>query len=110
MPAKNLDYCFELEKELTRLREHFEYFKDSEPKELLDWARFFQKWGQRASDNGLAWVVPYVRLANMMVTDLSGKQPPKGAFDLILRAMRGAQRDMQREVDELQRPSMLMSA
>jgi hypothetical protein len=58
----------------------------------------------------LAWVVPYVRLANMMVTDLSGKQPPKGAFDLILRAMRGAQRDMQREVDELQRPSMLMSA
>jgi hypothetical protein len=110
MPAKNLKYCFELEKELTRLREHFEYFKDSEPKELLDWARFFQKWGQRASDNGLAWVWPYVRLATMMVTDLSGNQPPKGAFDLILRAMRGAQRDIQREVDQLQRASLLMSA
>ncbi len=43
MIPNQLKSCIELEKELFRLKEHFEYFKDSEPKELVDWALYFQK-------------------------------------------------------------------
>ncbi len=102
MIPNQLKSCVELEKELFRLKEHFEYFKDSEPKELLDWALYFQKWGKRVSNQGLSWVRPYLELANLMVSSLSGRRAPAGAFDLMLRAMRGAQRDMQREIDQLQ--------
>ena len=102
MPTANLKSCQDLEMELFRLKEHFEYFEDSNPKELLDWARYFQKWGRRATDQGLTWVRPYLELATLMVSNLSGSKAPAGAFDLLVRAMRGAQRDIQREIDQIQ--------
>jgi hypothetical protein len=102
MSTANLKSCQELEMELFRLKEHFEYFEDSNPKELLDWARYFQKWGRRATDQGLTWVRPYLELATLMVSNLSGSKAPAGAFDLLVRAMRGAQRDIQREIDQIQ--------
>jgi len=102
MMTNQLKACQDLENELFRLKEHFEYFKDSEPKELMDWARYFQKWGKRASNQGLSWVRPYMELASMMVTNLGGAKASSGSFDLMLRAMRGAHRDIQREIDQLQ--------
>ncbi len=54
------------------------------------------------SNQGLTWVRPYWELANLMVSNRGGRRAPQGAFDLMLRAMRGAQRDIQREVDQLQ--------
>ena len=108
MMNNQLKSCQELEKELFRLKEHFEYFQDSDPKELVDWALYFQKWGKRVSNQGLTWVRPYLELANLMVSNLGGRRAPAGAFDLMLRAMRGAQRDMQREIDQMQRQRMLV--
>jgi hypothetical protein len=102
MITNQLNDFQDLERELFRLKEHFEYFQDSDPKELVDWALYFQQWANRASHQGLTWVRPYLELANLMVSNLGGRRAPAGAFDLMLRAMRGAQRDMRREIDQLQ--------
>ena len=108
MPFNQLESYRELDRELARLKTHFEYFQNAEPGDLVDWAVYFRKWAERAQDLELEWAEPYARLAGMVVKGLTGSRPPREAFDLLIRGMRGAQMDIQRQVERTLRQRSLV--
>jgi hypothetical protein len=99
MPVKNFEIILELDNQLTRLRTHYDYFEGSDAKEVLEWARFFQRWTKFASNQGLSWVKPHLQQANFLVSEFSGRKPTAQAYEILQRVMREAAEDLRSEVE-----------
>ena len=100
MPPKNSEMILELDHQLTRLRTHYDYFEGAEAKEVLEWARFFQRWAKFAAGQGLSWVKPHLQQANFLVSEFSGRKPTPRAYDILKRVMQEAADDLSGEIQQ----------
>ncbi len=105
MPVKNVEAYQELENQLSRLRTHYDYFEGSEAKEVLEWARFFQKWSKQASNQGFSWARLHFQQANFLVSEFSGRKTTIRAYETLRRLMDEAAEDLRGESAQFEEKS-----
>ncbi len=106
MPAKNFEIILELDNQLTRLRTHYDYFEGSDAKEVLEWARFFQRWTKFAANQGFSWMKPHFQQANFLVSEFSGRKPTARAYEILKRVMQEAADDLENELRQFQEKAL----
>ena len=103
-PSDRLDALVELEERLSVLRVHFGLCHDLQPKEVLEWAKFFLQWSRFVAEIGGPQAKANFLKTNKFLTELSNPKPAFKAYEALESAMQEAQGMIQEEVFNAARP------
>lgn len=98
MPSYRLDTFVELEQKLSGLRVHYQLCQELSAKDVLDWAKFFLRWSQFASEISGPWAMAGLLKAEKLVSDLSKPKPAPMSYETLDLFMAEAQMNIQEEI------------
>jgi hypothetical protein len=106
-PTDRLDALVELEEKLSVLRVHYGLCQDLQPKEVLEWAKFFLQWSRIVGEIAGSGAKTHFLKTNQLLTEIQNSKSGLKAYETLEMAMEGAQGMIQEEIFAAARPNQV---
>ncbi len=91
-------FYLELEQKLFTLRTHFAICKDLKNDDVLEWAKFFEKWSREATAKCGVWTLENLKNAENFVKNLEKTKVGIVGYEVLERLMGEAALRLNREI------------
>lgn len=97
-------YYLDLEQKLYTLRTHFSMCKDLKNDEVLEWARFFEKWSREAAARCGVWTLENLKNAESFIKNLEKTKVGIMGYEVLERLMAEAAQNLNKEILDAMKP------
>lgn len=97
-------YYLDLEQKLYTLRTHFSMCKDLKNEEVLEWARFFDKWSREATARCGVWTLENLKNAENFIGNLQKSKVGIMGYEVLERLMGEAAMSLNKEILDAVKP------
>ncbi len=97
MDTSNALYL-DLEQDLYFLTLHYDMCQGATDPEMIDWARFFQRWAEKATKKCGPWSWITLETARNIVLELERSKSGENGYEALGKAMDGASKKLNAEI------------